>query len=233
MGSAERISDLLPSLWRPEPEAQDLMARLIAASGRQLDRTRIEAGDTMQAHWLPFADSALLSPYVAVLRRSAGDAPLLPGDPAVRAHPFLDDLPRLAALLGLRPHEEPSAARETVEAFRERVMATISLWREGLATRAAVLEAARLALSGMPERAVAIEEFAPGEGLTREAAPAGPPDGSVGPLMRWTLVNPGVSDSLAEVYVEGVAPKPGEVDATEGPVIERFDPATGRGVGVA
>lgn len=233
MGSAARIRDLLPSLWRPEEGAEDLLARLVAASGAQLDRARIEAGDTMQAHWLRFADSALLSPYVAALRQAAGKAPLLPGDPEVAAHPFLDDLPRLAALLGLRPHDEPVDARETVEAFRARVMATVELWKEGLATRAAIQQAARLALSGMAERGVAVEEHAPGAALVLEAAPKGPPQGMVGPLMRWVLEDTGASGSPPEVHIEGVAAVPGEVDETERPMIERFDPATGTGTGLA
>ncbi|MRX51184.1 hypothetical protein GI374_12135 [Paracoccus sp. S-4012] len=230
MVSAARIRDLLPSLWRPEDEAS-LMARLIAAGGQQLDRARIEAGDTMQAHWLAFADGALTSPFVAARRRAGGLAPLLPGDPAVAAHPFLDDLPRLAGLLGLRPHDEPAGGRETVEAFRARVVATVVLWKEGLATREALLQAARLALSGMAERAVSVEEFAPGAATLRSVS-AGPPEGLVGPLIRWTLTDPGVSGSPVEAYIEGVTPVPGEVDATETPLIERFDPATGTGIGL-
>ena len=233
MGSAERIRDLLPSLWRPEPGGHDLLARLVAAGGAQLDRARIDAGDTMQAHWLRFADSALLSPWVAATRRAQRRPPLVPGDPEEWAHSWLDDLPRLAGLLGLRPHDEPADGRETVEAFRARVVETVRLWKEDIATRSAIVEAARLALSGMAERGVAVEEFAPGPAHVQAARTQGPVDGVVGPLMRWLVVDPGLFDCAPEVFVESVTPQPGQVDATVRPLIERFDPATGAGVGLA
>ena len=233
MASADRIRELLPSLWRPEPEGADLLSALIGAAGRVLDGARVEAGDAMQAHWVRFADSALLSPHVAAFRREAGAPPLLPGAPEVAAHPYLDDLARLAALLDLSPFTEPLDGRERVEDFRARVFGTVALWKEGVGTRAAILGAARLALSGLPERAVQVEEFAPADVLSLPVATAGAPEGLVGPLMRWRVDSRAVLPTEPEIYIEGVAPVPGAVDATIDPVIELFDPATGTGRGLA
>jgi hypothetical protein len=233
MGSAERIRDLLPSLWRPAPGEGGLLSTLLEAAGRQLDRARIEAGDTMQAHWIEFADRAILSPYVSALRRESGMRPLLPDDPEVRLHPYIDDLARLAGLLGLAPFTEPLDGRETVEAFRSRVIETVRLWKEGVATRAGVLGAARLSLSGTAERAVQIEEFAPAAEISQQIATAGSPQGLVGPLMRWQTDSRTLLPTPLEVYIDGVAAVPGKVDETVNPAIELFDPATGTGSGLA
>lgn len=233
MAGADRIRERLPSLWRPEPGGADLLSALIGVAGQALDQARVEAGDTMQAHWVRFADSALLSPHVAAFRREAGAPPLLPGAPEVAAHRFLNELARLAALHGLAPFTEPFDGREGVEDFRTRVLATVALWKEGVGTRAAVLGAARLALSGLPERAVQVEEFAPADVVSLPVATAGAPDGIVGPLMRWRVGSRAVLPTAPEIYIEGVAPVPGEVDATVDPLIELFDPTTGTGRGLA
>lgn len=233
MGSADRIRDLLPSLWRPDPGEGGLLSALLDATGRQLDQARIEAGDTMQAHWIQFADSAVLSPYVSTLRRRSGTRPLLPGDPEAQLHPYIDDVARLAGLLGLVPFTEPLDGRETVEAFRARVIETMGLWKEGIATRMGLLGTARLALSGMPERAVQIEEFAPADEIAQAIETAGGPAGMVGPLMRWRTDSRALLPTPVEVYIEGVAPVPGTIDATVNPIVELFNPATGTGNGLA
>jgi hypothetical protein len=233
MGSADRIRDLLPSLWRPEPGESGLLSALLDAAGRQLDQARIEAGDTMQAHWIAFADSAILSPYVSALRRRMGKRPLLPDDPEAQLHPYIDDLARLASLLGLVPFTEPLDGRETIEMFRSRVIETMRLCKEGVATRSGVLGSCRLALSGMPERAVQIEEFAPAAPIVEPVATAGAPAGMVGPLMRWQTDSRALLPTPVEIYIEGVATVPAKVDATVNPLIELFDPATGTGTGIA
>src|SRR5262245_16720621 len=171
MASADRIRDLLPSLWRPEPDASanDLLAGLVRAGGRLVDTASIEAGDVMQSHWFGFSDSALLSPYVARFRAKAGEKPLLPGDPDVDLHPYLDDLGRMAGLLGLVPWAQPLDARETVEEFRRRVARMVALWKNGLGTRAALRAVTRATLPtidrsappGLRERGFTVEERAP------------------------------------------------------------------------
>ena len=171
MPSAPRIRELLPSLWRPEPEAaaDDLLALFVNAAGSLIDTASIAAGEVMQAHWFRYADSALVSPYVARLRAKAGAPPLRPGDPEVDLHPYLDDLARLAGILGLAPWREPLAERETVEEFRRRIARMVALYRDGLAparrsariTLASLPVADRAAPPGLRERGFTVEEAAP------------------------------------------------------------------------
>lgn len=232
MGASDAIRDLLPSLWRPEPDARGLLADLLSATGSGLDLARVDGGNTMQAHWSRFADYAPISPYVAAYRKAAKEPVLLPGDPEVETHPYLDDLARLAGLLALVPYTDPTSTRETVEQFRRRVLGTVGLWRDGVATRAAIGTAARLALSGTAERAVNVEEFAPGVVLSHIGKPRGQPEDLVGPLMRWQVDAQSLAPVPAEVYITGATEKPGKIDSADQPLIERFDPVTGTGVGV-
>ena len=247
MGSAERLLELLPSLWRPEPDMPgpehaggDVLAGLIRSGGRSFDRLAVEAGEVMQAHWFGSADSALVSPWVARHRAKAGERPLLPGDAGVDAHPYLDDLPRIAALLDLAPWADPLDQRERVEDFRRRVRRIVALYRDGVGTRRALLAMVRASLPladpgappGLGERGVAVEEAAPVALVRMPAATHGQPAGKVGPLMRWAANNAALHSSTPTLYVTGLTPEPGRIDATENPVIERFDPATGTGVGI-
>ncbi len=232
MPSAQAIRDLLPSVWRPDAGETGLLSGLIGVSGLELDLAHADGGNVMQAHWLPFSDYAPISPFVAAFRREARLPVLLPVDPAVKEHPHLVDLARLGGLLGLAPYTEPGSARERTEDFRDRIRGTVALWSNGVATREAILQSAVLALSGTPERAVGIEEFAPGSLSLAVAPTAGPPGGIVGPLMRWRVESLSLMPVAPEVLVEGVAPVPGEIDATDRPLIELFDPATGTGRGV-
>ncbi|AVO36355.1 two-component regulator propeller domain-containing protein [Pukyongiella litopenaei] len=232
MAAEDAIRDLLPTLWRPEPGAEGLLPNLIRVTGAGLSRARIDAGNTMQAHWSRFGDYAPISPFVAAFRKEAGLPVLLPADAEVEAHPYLDDLARLAGLLALVPYTDPAAARETVEQFRRRVLGTVALWRGGVSTPAALRQAARLALSGTPERAVSVEEFAPGATLSQTAATRGSPGGLVGPLMRWRIDASTLAPVPPEIFIEGATPEPGRIDIADHPVIERFDPATGTGIGI-
>lgn len=243
MPSAERIRELLPSLWRPEPEAREgeLLAQFVATAGSLVDAASIAASEVMQAHWFRYSDSALVSPYVARFRSKQSKAPLVPGDPSIDLHPYLDDLARLAGLLGVVPWREPLDQRETVEEFRRRIERTVALYRDGLGTRSALrrmtlasLPAAdRSAAEGLRERGFSVEEAAPVAMRETLAPPRGIPGDVVGPLMRWRIESGAVAPTPAEVYIEGVEAVPGEIDATERPIIERFDPTTGTGIGIA
>ncbi|MDW4498771.1 hypothetical protein R5H30_12315 [Sulfitobacter sp. D35] len=232
MAARDAIRELLPSLWRPEPDATGLLPDLITATGGGLSRARIDAGNTMQAHWSQFADYAPISPFVGAFRREAGLPVLLPQDPEVEEHPYLDDLARLAGLLGLAPYTDPASSRETVEDFRRRVLGTVALWRNGVSTRAAILQAARLALSGTAERAVAVEEFAPAAPRNLPVSARGAPKGLVGPLMRWQIAAHSLTPAPPEILIEGATPEPGRIDAADHPLIERFSPKTGTGIGI-
>lgn len=242
MAAADRLRDLLPSLWRPEPDApaDDLLAGLLRAGGRVIDTASTEAGDVMQSRLFRFADSALVAPYAGRFRVKAGQKPLLPGDPEVDLYPYLDDLARLASLLGLTPWAEPLDARETVEEFRRRVARMVALWKGGLATMAAlrgitlaslpVLD--RMASPGLQERGFTVEERAGTVAVTQLAAPRGAPEGLVGPLMRWKIDSLAVEPTAPAIFIEGQAAVVDQIDATERPVIERFDPTTGTGIGI-
>ncbi len=242
MASADRLRDLLPSLWRPQPDApaDDLLAGLVRAGGRTIDTVSVEAGDVMQSRFVRFADSALMSPFVARLRAKSDQKPLLPGDPAVALHPYIDDLARLAGLLGLVPWTEPLDARETVEEFRRRVERMVALWRGGLGTRSAlhaVTQAMlpvmdRTAPDGLQERGFTVEERTGTIVKTLVATPRGAPAGLVGPLMRWRIDSGAVAPTAPAIYIEGQAPVPDQIDPAERPVIERFDPALGVGIGI-
>ena len=233
MGSAARICDLLPSLWRPEEDEISLLTALIGAAASRLDQAHVEAGETMQAHWATFSDSALLSSFVAASRQRSHQRPLLPGDAEVELNPFINDLARLTSLLGLAPFTEPLDARETVEAFRRRVFATVQLWQDAIATRAGLLGAARLSLSGVSDRGLHLEEFAPAAPIFHQVEMPGIPEALVGPLMRWRVDARALLPTPIEVYIQGVATVEGKIDPTENPVIEMFDPATGTGTGLA
>ncbi|ONG58586.1 hypothetical protein BKE38_02795 [Pseudoroseomonas deserti] len=244
MAGAERLAALLPSLWRPELSvagAAELLPALLRAAGAQLDSAGIAAGDILQAHWFRYADSALTSPFVARGRQLSGQKPLLPGAPEAQRHPYLDDLPRLASLLGLAPWREPDSARETVEEFRRRVARLVALYREGLGSRAAMLGMAlaslppadRDAAAGLTERGLSLQEFAPAALRWQAVASRGAPEGMLGALMRFAVDSGAVLDSTAMLVIQGVAPEAGRIAATEQPMLERFDPATGRGVGIA
>jgi hypothetical protein len=155
-------------------------------------------------------------------------------------NPHLDDLPRLAALLGLAPWQEPLEARERVEDFRRRVLRIVQLYRDGLGTRAALWRMTRASLPvadrtaprPLGERGFTVEEAAPDEPRVLEAPARGAPDGLVGPLMRWRIESGALLPTAPEILVTGVQPAPGTIDPTENPIVERFDPATGTGVGI-
>jgi len=243
MPSAERIRQTLPSLYRPEPDApaSDLLAQLVKAIGSVLDGVSVEAGEVMLAHWFRYADSALVSSYASRSRQIEDKRPLLPGDPEVSDFPYLSELPRIAGLLDLSPWREPLQERERVEGFRQRMERTVRLYRDGLGTREALRRvtlaslppADREAAQGLRERGFTVEELAPADARLQQALQAGLPADMVGPLMRWSVDSLALHPTLPEIVVVGVTPVPGEVDPTELPLIERFDPARGTGVGIA
>ncbi len=243
MASAERIRDHLPSLYRPDRLVNEgtLLAGLIDSVGGVLDTLGVEAGNVMQAHWSRYADSALLAPYSARYRAQADLPPLVPGAVEVGLYPYLDDLPRIGALLGQAPWHEPLDARETVEQFRLRLARLIQLYRDAIGTREGLRQMTLIALpvaqpdapEGLRERSFTVEEEAPSPSVFQPVTARGKPKGRVGPLMRWTVDVGTRHPVVPELYITGVAPQANVAEATLRPQIERFDPATGTGVGIA
>lgn len=242
MPSAPRILERLPSLYRPEPgyDGDDLLLQLATAVGAILDQLSQTSAEVMQAHWYSHADSAIFSSWLGRARALGGAGPLRHDDPAINQYPYLFDLPRIAALVDLSPWREPLRDRERVEAFRQRVRRIVRLHTDGLGTLRALREMTLAALpqidpeapEGLRERGFTVEEFSDAGQLVMVISQPGLPAEQVGPLMRWQIDSHSLSPVIPLVVIEGVTPVSGAVDPTSHPIIERFDAATGTGVGI-
>jgi hypothetical protein len=211
-----------------------LLTVVLRSTADVLEDVNNAATNVMQGHWFEFADRAHYSPYYLRARQLRG---LPPPDPAsavdrfdMEQFPFIADLARLGSLLAIPPWPSPTtdiAARDLVEAYRERIRRIVALYTQGLGTvpalRAMVEALGLVDVTAPPEqrdRGIFIEEFAP---LIRDVvaieSPGAPTD-MVGPLMRWSLRNTGLAPAAPTVIIQGVAPEPDEVDPTTNPVIE-------------
>lgn len=242
MPSTPRILEQLPSLYRPEPgyDSDDLILQLATAVGSLLDQISSESAAVMQAHWFNYADSAIYSTWLGRRRTLHGDGPLTLDDPVIDQFPYLFDLPRIAGMVDLSPWREPLSDRERVEVFRTRIRRIVQLHREGLGTVRALRTMTMIALpqidpdapAGLRERNFTVEEFSGSQQLMQAVSQAGLPHDLVGPLMRWQIDSASLNPITPTVIIEGGAALPGEVDPTQDPIIEQFDPATGRGIGI-
>ncbi len=237
MAKYEQMRDRLPSLYRPQPGDDGLMARFLQTVGRLLEQVDLEAAAVLQAHWFEYADLALYDGFFQRRRQLQGDPPPPPGDPALVAFPYLDDLAYLSALVGLSPWQEPNP--ETVEAFRLRVRRTLALYRDGLGTIEALRRMVELQLPvdlgaapARRDRPFWLEEGVPGAPTLAPAIPRGLPTDTVGPLMRWSHTHRGLRSVCPTLYIQGVAPQAGHIDATASPLIERYG-GPGRPLGIA
>lgn len=164
--------------------------------------------------------------------------------------PYLNDLARLGALVGLRPRREPQDWPESAEEFRARVSRIVRLYRLGVGTRGAIERLVEAELPVDPRaprvraiRAFRVEEFSSSGPVVQQDAAAtlrgaavlaavgtrGPPQAVLGPLMRWSVINTGVGGAAPTLYVEGIEASPPETSATRRPMIELFK-AGGRDV---
>ena len=242
MPSAPRILERLPSLYRPEPgyDDDDPLLQLVSAVGALLDQISQGSSEVMQAHWFGYADSAVYSAWLARGRALNGSGPLALDDPAIDLHPYLFDLPRIASLVDLSPWREPLRDRERVETFRRRIRRIVRLHRDGLGTARALRTMTLAALpqidpdapEGLRERPFTVEELSGADARLLPVQQAGLPADLVGPLMRWSIDSHSLTPVPPVVVIRGVVPSAGLVDATSQPIIERFDPATGTGVGI-
>ncbi len=242
MPSTPRILEQLPSVYRPETgyDDDDLILQLATAVGSLIDQLSSESAEVMQAHWFNYADSAIYSSWLGRQRALSGKAALTLNDPVIDQFPYLFDLPRIAALVDLRPWREPLRDRERVEDFRRRIRRIIQLHKEGLATVQALRSMTMAALplidlaaaSGLRERNFTVEEFSGIVPSILAVGQTGLPDDLVGPLMRWHIDSDTMSPVSPMVIIEGISPIPGKLDPTQDPIIEQFDPGSGRGVGI-
>jgi hypothetical protein len=213
---------------------------LIRSIGTALDEVSALSSEVLQAHWFNYADSALLNGFVLRTGQIEGSAPLRSGDPEVQQFPYLSDLPRIATLFDAGPWREPLSARERVEDFRTRLARLVALYRNGLGTLSALKSMTLLMLplldrnatAGLRERPFTVEEFSPTRTVLETVRARGQPLDLVGPLMRWQLTGSRFSIPMTAI-IQGVTPLAGAVDATLQPSLERFDPVTGTGIGLA
>jgi hypothetical protein len=147
--------------------------------------------------------------------------------PAVLDLDHVRDLGRIGALVPLSPWREPASQRETVEAYRLRLARMVALYRHGLGTVGAVRAIVEATLpvdmrepAERRDRPFAVEEFPVLALDGRAAGTTGPPDGVLGPLMRWSVHNDGVTPGESLLMIQGVAPVPGVIDATTDPMVE-------------
>lgn len=231
MPSHERIRNRLPSLYQPEPGDSSLLSLWLQAVGSQLDRLQFESHDVLQSHWLSYADQATFNPWFLRSRELSKPPKQFPkpGDPDLSAFPYVDDLARLGTMLPLMPWEQPPQLRDLVEDYRLRIVRMVALYRNGLGTISTLrrmVEAQLPAVQGAPagrrDRPFWVEEFAPSTTQRHPAPTRGEPQEMVGPLMRWTIDNESLARSAATVFIQGVTPIPGTVDATSNPLIELY-----------
>lgn len=227
------IRNRLPSLYRPEPADTTLLNLILGSIGGALDELDAQSSLVLQAHWLRYADHALYDPFF--LRQRVEEKLPPPNltqqadQTAVEAFPYLADLARLASLLGVTPWREPPATREPVEAFRQRLVRLVALYRNGLSTVDALRSMVELQLPvdliaspSQQDRPFAVEEDAAWTPHSLAVQMPGEPLSLVGPLMRWTIANEGVTPVAPIVYLGGVTPVTDQVDGTVNPVIELY-----------
>lgn len=238
----ERLTALLPSLWRPQPDDRTLLADWLAAVGATQGEAAANLQHVLRAHWADTADAALWATHYQAHRRERGlgaaNVRAAQDRAELQRYPWIRDLARLGALLDLPPWREPASLRENVEEYRQRLADVVDAWRLGLCTPDALR---RLVDAALPEDMTAplarqrsrfsIEEPA----ALRSAAQAltAPPTVQQGehvaPLARWKI---DTADTAGFVIV-GAAPD-SVLAATAAPMIERYTPgATPVGIGVA
>ncbi len=245
MAKYERLTALLPSLYRPEPDDETLLNRLLQSTGAVLDEATVQAHHVMFAHWFDVADKATWDAHHQTERRERGLPPVnvrnAKDQREILTYPYINDLGRLCGLLGIPPWREPALLRETVEEYRQRVADLLEAYRRGLTTVPALR---RLIEAELPEDMsgslaqqrwpFAIEEP---RALNRHRLAVMVPESQVGaaisPLWRWQV--PPAADAMATptVFLQGVTPG-GDLQATVRPGIECITPfATPVGVALA
>lgn len=234
MAKYDRLAALLPSLYRPEPGDETLLNRLLQSTGEVLDQASVQANHVMFAHWFDVADKATWDAHHQTDRRERGLPPVnvrnAKDQREILNYPYIGDLGRLCALLGIPPWREPALLRETVEEYRQRVSDLLEAYRLGLTTVPALR---RLIEAELPEDMsgslaaqrwpFAIEEP---RSLARCRLAVEVPESpikAVSPLWRWTT--PPNAEPLATptVYLQGVTPG-GDLVATARPGIECITP---------
>lgn len=242
MAAYDKLVDLLPTLWRPQPGDATLAAQWLKSVGGAFDGASADVQHILRAHWFDTADAAAWAKHFDADRRERGLGPLRVGDARDRRealrYPYVRDLARVAALLDLPPWRDPASLREGVEEYRQRVADIVDAYREGLVTPAALR---RLIDAALPEDMGAVPAAQRGRYALEEPAilrwttralvstPVVQETGRVAPLARWAIDAPGAPGFV----IEGVAADALGA-ATVGPMVERYTPqAAVKGIGIA
>lgn len=242
MTTYDKLTDLLPTLWRPQTGDRTLLADWLTAVGAVFDGAGVDIQHVLRAHWSDTADAALWSAHYQADRRERGLPAANVRDARdwaeLQRYPWVRDLARLGALLDLPPWRDPASLRENVEEYRLRLADVIEAYRAGLTTPAALR---RLVDAALPEdmaapRARRRSRFSIEEPVTLRVAtealtsmPTVEEDERIAPLARWAIA---AAETPAFV-ITGTSPDAiGAV--TERPMIERYTPgATPAGIGLA
>ncbi len=234
MNKYDRLVSHFPSLYRPEVNEESLFNVLLKELGITMDELSRDLTLAMQSHWFRTADKASYDPHYLRSRELDGASPINLRDQKeqrrIADYPYLHDLARLGALVSISPRREPSALRETVEQYRQRLLRIIMIYRAGLGTLKALRDMVAAELPEDPDlalpaqkRSFSLEENAPFIGPLKGVQSLGLPADEIGPLMRWKLSNTGQQNTAPIVYIEGLAVTD-EFDVTERPMIELFSP---------
>tara|TARA_R110000850_G_scaffold152114_2_gene275169 strand:+ start:9017 stop:11521 length:2505 start_codon:yes stop_codon:yes gene_type:complete len=243
MSSHDRLRQLLPSVWRPEPGEETLLESMLGAVGQVVDTASVQNQHVMRSHWAGVADAAIWDAHYQTARKARGlDSPNVLDPEDVRElslYPYIGDLARVASLLRLSPWLEPAGLRESVEEYRQRIRDVLEAYQLGLTTHAAIR---RLCMAALPEDLslplaeqrwpFAIEEpVRLGHQLRQITVPEAQEGDLLSALYRWTV---DAAPGAPEVFIQGVEAVPEEVGETVGPAIERFTPGKGvQGVALA
>ncbi len=234
MAKYDRLAALLPSLYRPEPDDETLLNRFLQSTGAVMDQAGVQANHVMFAHWFDVADKATWDAHHQTDRRERGLPPVnvrnAKDQREILNYPYISDLGRLCALLGIPPWREPALLRETVEEYRQRVTDLLEAYRLGLTTVPALR---RLVEAELPEDMTgslaaqrwpfAIEEpRSLGHCRMAVAVPESPIN-AISPLWRWNTPLHADPLSVPTVYLQGVTPG-GDLVATTRPGIECITP---------
>lgn len=239
MASYPTILRHLPSLYCPEADDNELLARFLRATAAIIDEAERESTMIMQAHWFNYADDPRFDNYFNLYQKriaveSAEDAENIENtiqednnenrNKALLSFNHIHDLAKLSALFQLPPWQDAIGKGETVAHYRKRVAEMVHIYRNGLGTLSSLRQviAAQLpddSVDGKTqELAFIVEEFASKKRQLQAIEARGIPTEILGPLMRFQLDNKGLSSTQPTLYIEANASS----DSSERPLIELF-----------
>ena len=242
---ATRLRDHLPSLYRPEPKDEGLLPSFLLSLGLEMDTSSDQLFRVMQSHWFKFSDKATFDAHYFLDRQERGLPPVNVRNAddmlEVARYPYINDLARLASIIGIAPWREPQTHRELLENYRRRIQLYIKLYRRGLGTVEALqlITEAELPFNydlplAQRERSFSILENIPFINKRLPITVNGEPTELVGPLMRWPINHTGLKAVTPIIYFEGVEAVGDEIEATIDPMIERYQPGEDLvGIGLA